>query len=333
MSASPASLEQEEIGAVRLEHGLTNVYELNDNGGKDFTFAPARDGQGWISQDLEDAGARIQLPASEAARARRVALSAIKSTDVLVIGLDDRFLPLGITLRPDTAARRGAWYSVGFLLRGAAARLLEVETSEIEVGLRTIRSPDGAVGAQVFLSDALANGAGYCSHLGEPQRFHKLLDEAARWLKELELHTNSGEPCSSACYKCLKDYRNMAYHALLDWRMAADLLGLMRGEGLDTHDRWTSLGHDVVSDFARQFEGFESATVAGIPVAVSDPRCLIAVHPLAETDVPRVSESLAEVVLEVNSKGFNDQGHTRFLFADYFDLLRRPGHVYSRLWA
>ena len=332
MSAEGASMQAGSVGPVRLERGVTDVYEINDNGGRDFGFAPASDGQGWVCRDLDDGTGTVRLPASDAARERRVALSAIKSTDVLVIGVDTDALPAGLTLRPDTAARRGAWYSLGFLVREAAARLLDVETPEIEVGLRTVRTPDGNVGAQVFLSDTLANGAGYCSHLGEPEVFAQLLERASVWAAELELHTNSGERCSSACYKCLKDYRNMAYHGLLDWRLASDLLGLLRGGEFDPNRLWGEFAEEIVEDFAAQFEDFEFEDLGGLPAAVHEARCVVGVHPLEETYLPRTSERVAEAAVEASARGYEETGDHRLALADYFDLLRRPGHVYTQLW-
>lgn len=332
MSAEPEAMHAASTGAALLERGVTNIFEINDNGGRDFGFAPATDGDGWICRDLEDGTSRVHLPASDVASERRVALAAIKSTDVLVIGIDPGSLPPGITLRPDTAARRGAWYSLGFLVRDAAARFLDVETPEIEVGLRSVRTPDGDWTAQVFLSDTLANGAGYCSHLGKPAIFDELLESAGTRISELEAHTNSGEPCSSACYKCLKDYRNMAFHGLLDWRLAADLLTLLRGEEFLAGRLWDGLGRKVVDDFASEFDGFEFADMGGVPAAVHPARCLIGVHPLEERFLAYASERVAEAAVAASDEGYGEDGDRQARFADYFDLLRRPGEVYSRLW-
>ena len=332
MSAEPEAMQQTSVGAAQLERGVTNIFEINDNGGRDFGFAPATDGDGWICRDLDDGTSRVHMPPTDVARERRVALAAIKSTDVLVIGIDPGMLPPGITLRPDTAARRGAWYSLGFLVRDAAARLLDVETPEIEVGLRSVRTPDGDWTAQVFLSDTLANGAGYCSHLGKPAVFSDLLASAGIRIAELEAHTNSGEPCRSACYKCLKDYRNMAYHGLLDWRLAADVLALIRGDNFDAERLWDGLGQEVVGDFALQFEGFELSQMASLSVAKHPARCVIGVHPLEEKFLAYASERVAEAAVAASDDGYGEAGERQLRFADYFDLLRRPGEVYSRLW-
>src|SRR5205814_2770833 len=100
--------------------GVANVYEINDNHGNDFRFAPASDGDGWLCTSLDPPPPQ----ATDRSREQSVALAAVKSTDVLVIGADPAAVPAGTSLAPIGPARRGAWYSLGFILRGAAARLL-----------------------------------------------------------------------------------------------------------------------------------------------------------------------------------------------------------------
>lgn len=66
---------------------------------------------------------------------------------------------------------RAALYSLGFLLRRATAVLLDINEWELRVG----RSAQGNVVGQVFLSDALENGAGYCSQFATPAAIERLL--------------------------------------------------------------------------------------------------------------------------------------------------------------
>lgn len=332
MSTETGAMQLAHHGPALLERGVTSIFEINDNAGRDFLFEPAADGDGWICPELDDGSGNFALPASEAARGRRVALAAVKSTDVLVIGVDPASLPAGITLRPSTPARRGAWYSLGFLIRDSAARLLDVETPEIEVGLRSVQLPDGDWTAQVFLSDSLANGAGYCSHLGKEEVFGDLLARASARVSELEAHTNSGEPCDSACYKCLKDYQNMAYHGLLDWRLAADMLTLLRGEGFSPERLWEDLGLAMTRDFARQFDQFEFSQMGNVPAALHPSRCLAAFHPLEDLRFDRPEGPVARAVAAALEAGYGGEGERQLRLVDYFDLLRRPGEVYSRLW-
>ncbi len=41
---------------------------------------------------------------------------------------------------------------------------------------------------------------------------------------------------------------------------------------------------------------------------------------------------LAEVVVDLEAEGFSDGGPRPMVFATDFDLLRRPGHVYTGVW-
>jgi hypothetical protein len=200
--------------------------------------------------------------------------------------------------------------------------LLEVQTNEIDVGLRAV-VVDGAWQAQVFLSDSLANGAGYCTHLGQPDRFEDLLAEAKRWGDDLEVHTSGGKPCDSACYDCLKDYRNMHYHGLLDWRLGLDLLDILNGHNFDGSDRWTAISKTVTDRFSAELQ-FERETHAGRPVLVLDDMALVVVHPFEDARPDYLSEELAELKVDFAVKDKS------VVFTDVFNLLRRPSWVYGR---
>jgi hypothetical protein len=245
----------------------------------------------------------------------------VKSTDVLVAGIADAAVPDWATLDPRELSRRAAWFSLGFLLRGAASRHLEVETGELDVGVRAVRR-DGEVFAQVFLADSLANGAGYSTHLGQPHEFRGLLDEAARWVEKLA--DGSQHACDSACYDCLKDYRNSAYHGLLDWRLAADLLTLLRGEALDPEQRWHDLGSSALAAFCDDLN-YEFSKLGGIPAAIDagTGRALIAVHPFEHRPPVALPEDRhAKARVEASAAGL--ELHT----ASLFELLRAPSTVF-----
>ena len=71
------------------------------------------------------------------------ALASVTKTDVLLVGLDSERVMPGLDLSPAGArgrvSGRAAWFSLGFLLRGAAADLLDVDRNELRVGLRTLQ--------------------------------------------------------------------------------------------------------------------------------------------------------------------------------------------------
>jgi hypothetical protein len=326
-TSSRALMAAEDLGSHEVKDsligsGVSQIYEINDNAGREWRFAPTTSGDGWVCIDEvpKDGGGNIDYDQDAA---ERVALASVVKTDVLVVGVDPAAIPPGTTVQPITAAQRGAWYSLGFLLRGAAAQLLEVQTDEIDVGLRSLRI-NNVLTAQVFLSDSLANGAGYCSHLGSQSNFEDLLARAMGWALALESHRNSGKRCDSACYDCLKDYRNMAFHGLLDWRLAADLLDLLNGVAFDPEKRWADLAEQAIGSFAEAF-GATLDGAAGKPVAVIGDRWLISAHPFESKDEALLPESLAEAVQSVRRRGGEP------ILTDHFDLLRRPAQVYGQL--
>ncbi len=140
---------------------------------------------------------------------QRIALLDRRRTDVLLVDLPS--WPVGVFADPRRPEGRAAWYSLGFLLRKAAAVFLDVRTGELDVGMRTY-SDGQLVRAQVFLSDHLENGAGYSSRLGEPDVFSELVDCAwemaageTGWV-----HGDHAVLCGVSCPRCLREYGNLS---------------------------------------------------------------------------------------------------------------------------
>src|SRR5205823_5090576 len=77
--------------------------------------------------------------------------------------------------------------------------------------------------------------------------------EASRFVSRLE-EPGHAYQCDSACYDCLKDYYNMAYHPLLDWRLGRDMVGLLRGRGLGL-EAWGPIERQRAEVFASEFDG------------------------------------------------------------------------------
>jgi hypothetical protein len=327
-SITNEELESSVVEAAIIESGVSDIYEINDHGGKSWTLNRQKEGHGWIDTDtlreetsdgkLKKLGWRTFVTEET----KVVSLGAVKKTDVLTVGLSGKGAPSWASLEPLTHSTRAAWYSLGFLLRGSASRLLEVETNELEVGIRATGRGD-RVDAQVFLADSLANGAGYCTHLGKPGNFEKLLNEADGWIEELS--TTSRHSCDSACYYCLKEYRNSAYHSLLDWRLAADLLDLMRGREIDFAERWQALSYGVLASLGGEMN-MEEMKVDGLPamVGLEGTRALVSLHPFElgphggePTAVQRrINGAASELGLEVR-------------MTTHFDLIRVPSLVYK----
>lgn len=246
-----------------------------------------------------------------------VALAARRTTDVLTLGL--HVAPAGVVINPTTPSGRATWGSLGFLLRDAAARRLDIGTDEIQVGVHAVGAGDPtSVRGEVFIADTLQNGAGYAvwlaDHLGE------WFDGADTLAEDYRSHaTSEDQPCDSSCYRCLRDYSNRAWHPLLDWRLATDLLDLIRGRPLVVeHDEERVRRH--VARFAADF-GLAATEVGGVAAVCAGQRVMVVLHPFED----RGPESCAERVRRVRTV------RPDVLLTTAFELVRRPGHVVGRL--
>jgi len=337
VSPDQQSLTDAEVNNALLAAGSGKIYVINDNGGLDFRFAKAKPmgkfpWDGLVSVDLVENPSRsldLRLPDVEPDTQESVALGASYVTDILL--LRAKVLPEGIDADPFTPSRRGAWYSLGFLLREAAARSLDVQSQELRVGLRVAR-PAGEVRTEVFLADSLENGAGYCTHLGKPSEFQRVLGEARNFLEELE-RPKHREGCDSSCYDCLRDYYNMAFHPLLDWRLSRDMLDLLEHRAFDV-TAWAATERSLAKSFASDFGGAIIELEGGV-MAVDTPSpwpLLIVAHPL-ESDHPNyLTERLAVAYVDAESRAVGESGARGIIIDDVFNLLRRPGWVASRIY-
>lgn len=245
------------LGNVRLWSAELDVLSINDNGGAGgFEFAWMPLGQNnqraWLCPDAmkrDDQG--------QGSPTRLVSLLSRRRTDVLLVDMDT--WPEGVAAPPHTHEGKAAWYSFAFLLRAAATALLDVDTNELEAGVRTVVK-NGKPSCQVFLCDSLDNGAGYARWLCEPANFVALLDRiqgvhqetiARDWWGVAEAGADShGSSCDTSCNRCLRDHANTVYHPWLDWRLALDMARLaadrdvsvqLAAEATSTESIWAPL--------------------------------------------------------------------------------------------
>ena len=223
-----------------------DILSINDNDGNSFEFQKANI-RGIASSDGAYAvsnGDNDNIPVS--GENFPVALLSRKNTDVLLVGIDD-WRP-GVFADPRTPVGRAAWYSFAFFLRSSAAALMDVDTLEFSAGFVAAPDGDDAKG-QAFLSDTLQNGAGYCWWLGQPDNFRELLSHGNVLLDESNADKWVGKPhgdeCDTSCNRCLRDFYNLAYHGLLDWRLAIDMarLALDENASLDLTSAWSGLAN------------------------------------------------------------------------------------------
>ena len=291
---------------------------FNENSGRGgFDFAPHPGIPGAYRADLN-----VKPAASRDVTSRRVTLLSRRMTDALLI--TPTTWPAGTHALPSTVDGRAAWYSLAFALRTAASALLDIEPGELDAGLYVNGHADA--NGFAFLCDQLENGAGYSTHLGQQDVFQRLLRHTEDTLSPA-WHAHSAE-CDTSCARCLREYGNLPYHPLLDWRLALDMLHLLR-DPLTTPDLHTAHGDHpnpwaalVTGDTApitvalRQLgytpAPFGSGTVPGFIREVRQERQVLLVsHPLWRQDHPALLVAQA-----------NTQDAVKILSA--FRLLRRP---------
>jgi DEAD/DEAH box helicase domain-containing protein len=312
-----------------------NIYLVNDRDGQDFDFKKLANDNVWITEAAFNR-ALIGLPRDKQARvtppnfdknvaSEKRALASIFRTDVLLAGI--REVPIGLCLNPAVPEARAAWYSFGFMLRRGAAALLDVATSELEVGIQPIINlsvPFAPPTAQVFICDTLENGAGYSSYLATPERFEGLLRSLLSpgtpthpSVHDLLVGPKHQTDCLTSC-RCLREFLNMSYHPLLDWRLALDMARLALDGSADIgfeQGYWRSLLQQVVpgyfNDLNLQPRQFGSLLGA---LDENQNEAIILTHPLWDIDIRsgNFCPTLAEAYAQAEQTGYVPRLHSIF---------------------
>lgn len=312
-------LQMATISNVGFWSGPRDVCVVNDNAGQLFQFERLARSESWVTRDAVDyARQQSGAPQPQYGNAvRRVGLGSIKRTDLLVLGFHT--VRPELDLSPLRVEGRAALYSFGFMLRRAVAVLLDISALEIGVGLRVTRQAGQVVG-QVFLSDSLENGAGYCSHFSQPAELARLLnivtDPNDSFMRDILADHHAAE-CQVSCPNCLRDYANLAWHCILDWRLAVDMarLALDANAPVDfTTPHWQPLVASAPPPYFQAL-GWTPTSFAGLPAARSGTRGEFIVHPLWAETHPTIAQARVEAAAV---------GVTQLTPKTLFALVRRP---------
>jgi hypothetical protein len=310
--------------------GTETVYVINDNDGRLFDFEKLTSGETWVTRSaLANLGIN-NAPIDIGAGTDQRALGSVKITDVMVLGIRD--WPSGIRMSPagdPGLGIRAALYSFGFLLRRAAADQLDVHERELKVGLRILPDASGGITGQIFLSDSLENGAGYASLLGEPARTEALLQyvtgqssPAFYGFLVSQQHAGAGlNACTTSCPDCLRDFSNLPYHSILDWRLGLDLarLALDPAAPVDfTVSYWQGIDAAAAAPYFAAMQGWQHVTFGGLQAGRRGNRVEIITHPLWDCDPNRFGPQLAGAYAQASAAGCQVE------FKSVFEVLRRP---------
>lgn len=319
----------------------------------------------WIHEDyfneFEENGYKFSPIFNKEVEYEEIALAAHKNTEILrihpthispVLTLDmfEHASPLNY------AGIRSAFYSAAFLLQRVIADKLDVDPVEIEIAdIRRVslkNEKNSIQTAEIILTDELPNGSGFVRHL-----FNNINDIIREIINKqygegylAQIHSgNHRKNCKDACYDCLKVFRNMNYHGLLDWRLGIALLRIMANKnyiaGADGKfndfielEGWQGDTIKLRDSFAESFE-FDVLDHFKLPaVLVSKSRFyyVIIIHPfwkckINDSGIPDFPDIpwLAEGIYEVYQEAQKNNGQIRFV--DTFNLHRRPGWCYQKL--
>jgi DEAD/DEAH box helicase domain-containing protein len=296
----------------------------------------------------------------------KIALAAHKTTEILRLRPDR--LSGNLSLDPSPARSpladgvKAAYYTAAFLLQRVVADKLDVDPVEIEVaGLSSVALPKDMFGRQVgelILCDSLPNGSGFVAEL-----YNMLLNgDATNVLKQVlykrelkpgesmsytDVFLSEGhrKTCADACYDCLKGYRNMSYHALLDWRLAVGLLRVMFEKDYQSGadgifdapeiEDWLMHTQGLRDLFCSTFDEMEPITIQpktgpGLPgVKVAGSEVLLIVHPFWNVLDNKEDGWLADIVVEAKVMAAQTGGSAHYI--DTFNLHRRQGRCYEWL--
>ena len=294
----------------------------------------------WIDERYADGKSPgVKFSPAPGATSERVALVAPKTTDLLRVR--PKIVPGGLCLDPNGAEThssvKAAFYSAAFILRSAAAGALDIDPEEINISnVRRAQNENEEWIGEIIINDHLPNGAGFTRWIST--HWADLLQEivaptpASNSFAAALTSVSHRAHCDSSCPDCLRHYRNMSYHGLLDWRLGLSALRAFARDdfrcGLDGDwsapdlDGWTDYATGLRDSFCESFPVCKPRTYGALPgfelpKAANSIRVVV-IHPLWNRH--QVSGILAEA-----AAGAGDQVR----FWDTFNLARRVSWLYT----
>jgi hypothetical protein len=149
------------------------------------------------------------------------------------------------------------------------------------------------------------------------ERLLRFVSEPASSFLAPIVAANHADRCQTSCPDCLRDYSNLAWHNILDWRMALDLARLALDSNVPvnfTTPHWQPLVAAATAPYFNAL-GWAATTFGGLPAARSGSRAEFIVHPLWANLHPSVLQARAQA----STAGITQPGAKTL-----FELVRRP---------
>ncbi|MCX2582726.1 DEAD/DEAH box helicase [Pedobacter sp. MR22-3] len=320
--------------------------------------------QQWIATEYlastpGDERYRMDSYALQGGQEETIAIASSKTTEVLRISpaAVHPALNLNMVSEPgdptsvvaQSYGTRAGYYSAAFLFQRIIADRLDVDPAEIEIAdilRKKIEENPDRYAAEIILTDELPNGSGFVRRLHEEftQILASSLSPGTQDAYLLGIHNpKHAENCENACYECLKVYRNMSFHGLLDWKLALSLLRILNSVefqcGADGNFDFTELrgwkkdAKKMLSVFAQSFDMQAPVDFDGLPIirwGATNRDVVVVVHPFWNVQNLNYPENwllrnLTALRLETGRNG------GKLDIIDSFNLQRRPGWCYEKL--
>ncbi|MFN6379738.1 MAG: DEAD/DEAH box helicase [Flavobacteriales bacterium] len=317
----------------------------------------------WLVNDLavnsNSNGYSIFIQPNAAGQDELIALASNKKTEIFRIAPATVSLELDLNMfsretdlphiKAQSNGVRSGYYSAAFLLQRILADKLDVDPTEIEIADISMKTLDDGTDrriAEIILTDELPNGSGFVRYLYN--NFQNILAEAmippdpTNYLGKIHSATHQ-HSCKDACYDCLKVYRNMNYHSLLDWKLGLAMLRVMSDAnyvcGTDGNftdyielNDWLAFATELRNSFAQSFGFTHLSEINRLPVIKfgrNQKNLIMIVHPFWDLRNIREANWLAETKAEIDEYTSSRNGTVSIV--DTFNLHRRPGWCYEKL--
>lgn len=292
-----------------------------------------------------------------------ISIASYKKTEILRIRPNTFSLSLDLNMfskegnswfvKAHAGAVKSAFYSAAYLLQRALADHLDIDPTEIEIAdiiMKRLNDNTNRISSEIILVDELPNGSGFVRYLFS--NFEKIISEIINPTEKdsylYKIHSlDHVLACKDACTQCLKVYRNMSYHSLLDWRLGLSLLRVLYDPDyncgadnkfekyLELRD-WISFSQQLLVNYVESFpENFSKVILEecdGLPIikyGATQENVIMLVHPfwdmLNGNPNSWILKIKNQLELYVKTKNGN------FSMLDTFNLHRRPGWCYQKL--
>lgn len=287
-----------------------------------------------------------------------IALASYKNTEIFRIAPTNVPFELDLNIfssesdlphvKAQSSGVRSGYYSAAFFLQRILADKLDVDPSEIEIAdisMKMLNDGTNRRISEIILTDELPNGSGFVRYLSK--NIAKILSESINpsnhnsYMGKIHSHSHN-EKCDDSCYDCLKVFRNMNYHSLLDWRLGISMLRVMNDSsfvcGADGNFNfaelkdWLSFATDLRNAFAQSFGFTHLDYIQGLPIIKSgknQQNVILIVHPFWNMKNFTEANWLAEIYNTIKQHTETNEGKISII--DTFNLHRRPGWCYEKL--